>query len=152
MCWKDIVWNCDNIDSAAELMLQKQNPSRLHLLIRKLYQIYRNVSLFSRGYDIHSYIFYPTRNMFSYNTTPMPHMYTVCIPGYIRHCGVVLDKTFKSKISLIYLLWCYVLLQMRFLHYGLINSSPPSAAYVSVNRVSIGSHNGLSRIRCQDII
>ena len=33
-----------------------------------------------------------------------------------------------------------------------INSSPPSVAYASVNRVSIGSDNGLSPIRRQAII
>ena len=33
-----------------------------------------------------------------------------------------------------------------------INSSPPSAEYVSVNWVSIGSDNGLSPIRRQAII
>ena len=32
------------------------------------------------------------------------------------------------------------------------NSSPPSAAYVSVNRVNVGSDNGLSSIRRQVII
>ena len=33
-----------------------------------------------------------------------------------------------------------------------INSSPPSATYMSVNRVSIGSDNGLSPIRRHAII
>ena len=33
-----------------------------------------------------------------------------------------------------------------------INSSPPSAAYMSVDRVSIGSDNGLSPIQHQAII
>ena len=35
---------------------------------------------------------------------------------------------------------------------GLINSSSPSAVYVSVNRISIHSDNGLSPIRHQAII
>ena len=34
----------------------------------------------------------------------------------------------------------------------LINSSPPSTAYMSVNRISIGSDNGLLPIWCQAII
>ena len=33
-----------------------------------------------------------------------------------------------------------------------INSSPFSAAYISVNRVNIGSDNGLSPIRRQAVI
>ena len=35
---------------------------------------------------------------------------------------------------------------------GIFNSSPPGAAYVSVNWVSIGSDNGLSPVRRQAII
>ena len=33
-----------------------------------------------------------------------------------------------------------------------LNSSPPGAAYMSVNGISIGSENGLSPIRRQAII
>ena len=77
-----------------------------------------------------------------------------------------LDLTHDKSILVQVMAWCHQATShylsqcwpSSMLPYGVatrpqvVNSSPPNAAYVSVNWVSIGSDNGLSPAQCQAII